>query len=593
MQNSNMKAPTVEDVNNEKSEVASWYAGKNVLITGATGFMGKVLVEKLLRSCPNIKRLYLIVRPKKGLTAEARKQQYFKCVIFHKILDKNPDIINKVHVIKGDLLEDDLGINIDQTKHLITNIEIIFHCAANVRFDQPLRPMVEMNVIGTLKLLKLAEKMEKLKSFTHVSTTYCQCNESVLEEHGYPAPQNPYEIIKMIKNLSDQSIAEITPNDSKVNPTQGIVILTFRRSIQSRKCNESVLEEHGYPAPQNPYEIIKMIKNLSDQSIAEITPKLLNGLPNTYAYSKALTEDLINNYEKKLPIIVVRPSIVTAALEEPLPGWIEGVNGPTGLMIGAARGVIRSMHCNPDYASTVIPVDKAINGMIVAAYNRALSERGNVEFCNLCGSNKGLISWGESIETGKRLFYETPLSFALWYPDGSIKKNYYLHMICVVFFHYLPAYFIDFFLLLFARKPFLVRVQNKISTGLKLLQYYTTKDWTFKNEIFRQQYNKLNRIDQHIFNMDVTYIHWEHYIRNYINGVRIYIMGESEATLPQAKRNLRRLYILDRLTTYGFYAIIFWLLWTYVDTWMERSDEIIQNALQKIYFTYQNGTFDL
>lgn len=126
-------------------------------------------------------------------------------------MDVNPDILNKVHVIKGDLLEDDLGINIDERKHLITNIEIIFHCAANVRFDQPLRPMVEMNVVGTLKLLMLAEKMENLKSFAYVSTTYCQCNESVLEEHAYPAPQNPYEIIEMIKTLNDQSLAEITP----------------------------------------------------------------------------------------------------------------------------------------------------------------------------------------------------------------------------------------------------------------------------------------------------------------------------------------------------------------------------------------------
>lgn len=122
-------------------------------------------------------------------------------------------------------------------------------------------------------------------------------------------------------------------------------------------------------------------------------------------------------------------------------------------MIGAARGVIRSMHCNPDYSSTVIPVDTAINGMIVAGYNRSMSkEGGNVEFCNLCISKKALFSWGESIETGKRFFYDYPLSYALWYPDGSIKKNYYHHLFCVIFFHYLPAYLIDFLLLLFGRK---------------------------------------------------------------------------------------------------------------------------------------------
>lgn len=97
---------------------------------------------------------------------------------------------------------------------------------------------------------------------------------------------------------------------------------------------------------------------------------MLKGLPNTYAYSKALTEDLVNSYAGRLPIVITRPSIgmcvtlsvfnvptqnpckfiatifssiilfrlVTAAWKEPYPGWVEGMNGPTGLIVGAARG---------------------------------------------------------------------------------------------------------------------------------------------------------------------------------------------------------------------------------------------------------------
>ncbi len=59
-------------------EVANWpsipefYSHKDVLITGATGFMGKCLVEKLLRSIPDIGRLYLLVRPKRGKMMEER-----------------------------------------------------------------------------------------------------------------------------------------------------------------------------------------------------------------------------------------------------------------------------------------------------------------------------------------------------------------------------------------------------------------------------------------------------------------------------------------------------------------------------------------
>lgn len=140
-------------------------------------------------------------------------------------------------------------------------------------------------------------------------------------------------------------------------------------------------------------------------------------------------------------------------MKEPLPGWIESINGPTGLIIGGARGVIRSMYCNPDNSSTIIPVDTAINGMIAAGFERAQSPSKSVEFINMSLANKSLQTWGECIETGKRLFYETPLSFSLWYPNGFITKSYLYFKFCVIFFHYLPAYFIDLLLILLRRKP--------------------------------------------------------------------------------------------------------------------------------------------
>jgi alcohol-forming fatty acyl-CoA reductase len=55
--------------------VPEYYAGKNVFITGATGFIGKVLVEKLLRSCPAVKNIYCLTRPKKGKLAADRLRQ--------------------------------------------------------------------------------------------------------------------------------------------------------------------------------------------------------------------------------------------------------------------------------------------------------------------------------------------------------------------------------------------------------------------------------------------------------------------------------------------------------------------------------------
>lgn len=52
--------------------MADFYRDRSVLITGATGFMGKVLVEKLLRSCPGLSKIYLLMRPKGGHHVDAR-----------------------------------------------------------------------------------------------------------------------------------------------------------------------------------------------------------------------------------------------------------------------------------------------------------------------------------------------------------------------------------------------------------------------------------------------------------------------------------------------------------------------------------------
>lgn len=57
-------------------------------------------------------------------------------------------------------------------------------------------------------------------------------------------------------------------------------------------------------------------------------------------------------------------SPVTPAWSEPLPGWVDNLNGPVGLLVGAGKGVIRSMHCNANYHAEVIPVDLAINALI-------------------------------------------------------------------------------------------------------------------------------------------------------------------------------------------------------------------------------------
>lgn len=64
--------------------VPEFFSGKNVLITGGSGFLGKVLIEKLLRSCPNIGNLYILLREKRGVQPEERLKAMLKLPVSWK-----------------------------------------------------------------------------------------------------------------------------------------------------------------------------------------------------------------------------------------------------------------------------------------------------------------------------------------------------------------------------------------------------------------------------------------------------------------------------------------------------------------------------
>lgn len=59
--------------------------------------------------------------------------------------------------------------------------------------------------------------------------------------------------------------------------------------------------------------------------------RLIGKYPNTYNFTKGLTEYVLKKEYSQLPIVIVRPTTVTAAMKEPIPGWIDNLNGPTGI----------------------------------------------------------------------------------------------------------------------------------------------------------------------------------------------------------------------------------------------------------------------
>lgn len=71
---------------------------------------------------------------------------------------------------------------------------------------------------------------------------------------------------------------------------------------------------------------------------------------------------------------------------------------------------------------------------------------------NLTAGKENRLTWGEALERSRRLVYQYPFEMTVWYPDGNIHKSKVIHNLCIIFLHFLPAYLIDFLMLIFRQK---------------------------------------------------------------------------------------------------------------------------------------------
>lgn len=119
-----------------------------------------------------------------------------------------PSQLEKIRLIKGDIVSDDLDIDAADQQELIENLDIIFHCAAKAKFSLSLKEALIFNTCGTLRVLQLAAKIKNLLVFSHYSTSYCCPNEQVFEERYYPACEDPYKVIELLKSPDKLDAAE-------------------------------------------------------------------------------------------------------------------------------------------------------------------------------------------------------------------------------------------------------------------------------------------------------------------------------------------------------------------------------------------------
>ena len=127
-----------------KLQVLKFYEGKKVLLTGCTGFIGKVMLEKFLRSVPKIGTIYLLVREKRNKSKNARVQEILQSQCFDRVKALmgeetfNSFATEKIVPVIGDLIIEGLGMSKEDRQMLVENCQCIINCAASVSFNEPL-----------------------------------------------------------------------------------------------------------------------------------------------------------------------------------------------------------------------------------------------------------------------------------------------------------------------------------------------------------------------------------------------------------------------------------------------------------------------
>lgn len=300
-----------------------------------------------------------------------------------------------------------------------------------------------------------------------------------------------------------------------------------------------------------------------------------------------MAEQIVVDYYEKLPMCIVRPSIVTAANNEPFPGWIDNVYGITGkylltkfgsglthvhhqsigILMEIGRGTLTSVLGVEDYNVDLIPVDTVCNTLITAAWANSFTRTNSIPVYNCTSGQMNPVTWyeiGESIKTYAR---KSPSKYVLMYPDFFYTKSRFVHLVYEAFFHFLPAIAFDLMLRVQGKRPIMLKLAKRFKMAADVGKYFVLHEWEFQNKNVQRiiRAARETQLDAQEFNCDLTHMDWDSYIEKYMMGIRTFVLKDSIESLAKARKKLQRIIWTKRVAqvvlVFVFHFIVFSGFW--------------------------------
>lgn len=279
---------------------------RTYLVTGVTGFLGKVMLESLVRQRERlgIDRILVVIRARGSKTGADRLVNE---VAASPCLAALPaGWMQQVTVLDGDLSSPGLGLVPEQLV-LLDSVTHVIHSAASVNFSLPVKQAAKANILASLNLMELVRRAPRLKRFVYVSTAY------------------------------------VTPH----------------------RADDEPIEERLVPLPGSAAE---MLAEIEAETTSDVDWLARTGYPNTYTLTKAIAERLLFERRGTIPLSIVRPSVITASRVTPFPGWIDSTSGFGAFATMIGLGHLRVVVGRPDARLDLIPVDDVSDRVIEEAH---------------------------------------------------------------------------------------------------------------------------------------------------------------------------------------------------------------------------------
>ncbi|GFP79850.1 fatty acyl-coa reductase 2 [Phtheirospermum japonicum] len=305
--------------------IVKFLRGKTFLITGATGFLGKVLIEKILRTAPDVHKIFVLIKTQnKEAALERLKNEIINAELFKHLKQTHGKsyqafMLSKLVPVVGNVCETNLGLDEDAAGFMAKEVDVIINSAANTTFDERYDTALDINTGGPTRFMSFAKQCLKLKLFLQISTAY------VNGQRQGRIMEKPF------------SIGESLAVEDEIK-----IVLESKQGLEDNSA------------------LLQKMKELGLQRAKKF------GWQDTYVFTKAMGEMMIDKLRGDLPVVVIRPSVIESTYKEPFPGWMEGNRMMDPIILQYGKGQLTGFLVDPDGVLDVFPADMVVNATLAA-----------------------------------------------------------------------------------------------------------------------------------------------------------------------------------------------------------------------------------